>query len=178
MWDSWDRAQILLTLRSSPSGPTALDTGITRKEACLRGLALWLFLRSSIFAGCVPKKYIHLHLIFCKILIYLFLEKWEGREKDRERNISWLSLAHAPTRERACNPDVCPDGESNHLQDDGQPAEPLQSGPSTSILILPNYQIRSCGLKPKNPQSSLYSLFRRRSWPTIRAVQLWKNLFR
>ena len=31
--------------------------------------------------------------------IYLFSEKGEGREKERERNLDWLPLARALTRE-------------------------------------------------------------------------------
>ena len=33
------------------------------------------------------------------LLIYLFLEREEGREKERERNIHWLLLIHTPTDE-------------------------------------------------------------------------------
>ena len=43
----------------------------------------------------------------------LFLERGEGREKERERNIDWLPLTHSPTRHLACNPGMCPDQESN-----------------------------------------------------------------
>ena len=43
-----------------------------------------------------------------------FLERGEGREKERERNITvWLPLAHPPTGDLACNPGLCPDWESN-----------------------------------------------------------------
>ena len=42
---------------------------------------------------------------FCKLLkkdfIYLFLEREEGREKERERNIGWLPLARAPAGDLA-----------------------------------------------------------------------------
>ena len=41
--------------------------------------------------------------IFFKDFIYLFLERGEGRKKERERNIDQLPLACAPTRDLACN---------------------------------------------------------------------------
>ena len=36
-----------------------------------------------------------------KDFIYLFLERREGREKERERNIDWLLLVCAPTRTKS-----------------------------------------------------------------------------
>ena len=45
---------------------------------------------------------------------FLFSERGEGRERDRERNISmWLPLTCPPTGDLARNPGVCPDWESN-----------------------------------------------------------------
>ena len=46
-----------------------------------------------------------------KYVIYLFLERGEGREKERNINV-WLPLA-SPTGDLACNPGMCPDWESN-----------------------------------------------------------------
>ena len=43
------------------------------------------------------------------LFIYLFLEGWGGRE----RNINWLPLTCAPTRDQDHNPDMCPDQEVN-----------------------------------------------------------------
>ena len=41
---------------------------------------------------------------------FIYLERGEGREKERERNINvWLLLVRA----LACNPGMCPDWESN-----------------------------------------------------------------
>ena len=70
-----------------------------------------------------------LTVIFKKI----FLERGEGREKERERNISMqeihlLVASHAPPNgDLACNPGMCPDWESNQrpfgLQDDMQPTD-------------------------------------------------------
>ena len=41
--------------------------------------------------------------------IYLFLERGEGREKERERNINgWLPLMCAPPWDLAYNPGMCP----------------------------------------------------------------------
>ena len=39
--------------------------------------------------------------------MYLFLEGREGREKKRERNIDWLSLTHALTKNRTDDLSVC-----------------------------------------------------------------------
>ena len=41
--------------------------------------------------------------------IYLFLERGERREKEKERNISvWLPLKMPPTGDLACNTGMCP----------------------------------------------------------------------
>ena len=66
--------------------------------------ALWFF--SYIFNS---------SLFLCrKYFIYLFLERGEGREKERERNINvWLPLVHPPTGDLACNPGLCPAWELN-----------------------------------------------------------------
>ena len=50
--------------------------------------------------------------IFSKFFkdFYLFLERGEGKEKERERNIS---VRLPCTGHLAGNPDVCPDWESN-----------------------------------------------------------------
>ena len=53
-------------------------------------------------------------IIFLKKIIYLFLGRGEGKEKDRERNIDGLPLTCPPTGNLACNPGMCPDWESNH----------------------------------------------------------------
>ena len=46
--------------------------------------------------------------------MYLFLEKGEEREKERERNISvWLPLALLLLGDLAHNLGMCPDWESN-----------------------------------------------------------------
>ena len=41
----------------------------------------------------------YLLLLFFLDFIYLLLERGEGREKQRDRNIDWLSLIHTPTRD-------------------------------------------------------------------------------
>ena len=46
---------------------------------------------------------------FLKDFIYLLLERGEGTEKERERDIHQLSLTHAPTGKWAHNPGMCPD---------------------------------------------------------------------
>ena len=45
---------------------------------------------------------------------YLFLERREGREKERDRNICWLCLLHAPSRDLTLNPGTCLDQELSH----------------------------------------------------------------
>ena len=45
-----------------------------------------------------------------KLFIYLFLERGEGREKRRERNINvWFASHVPPTGDLARNPGMCPD---------------------------------------------------------------------
>ena len=71
--------------------------------------------------------------IFFKDVIYLFLSRGEGREKERERNINvWLPLMHPPTGDLARNPGMCPDWQSNQWpfgsQAGTQSTEPHQPG--------------------------------------------------
>ena len=51
------------------------------------------------------------HICFLKNFIYLFLERGEGREKKRERNLNGLPLT-LPTGCLAHNTGMCPDQES------------------------------------------------------------------
>ena len=55
--------------------------------------------------------------MFSHVLVlagFLFLERGEGREKERERNDDvWFPLAHPPTGDPARNPGMCSDWESN-----------------------------------------------------------------
>ena len=48
-----------------------------------------------------------------KDFIYLFLDRGEGREKEKERNICVGASHMPPTGDLAHNPGVCPDWESN-----------------------------------------------------------------
>ena len=82
--------------------------------------------------------------IFWKDFAYLVLERGEGREKEREismweRYINWFPLAHAPTGDLTCNPDMCPDWESNRWlfgsQASIQPTVPHQPGPNVSFMV-------------------------------------------
>ena len=70
---------------------------------------------------------------FFKDFICLFLERGEGKEKERERNISDVAAPHRPpTGDLAHNPGTCPDWESNQqpfgLQDHAQSTELHQLG--------------------------------------------------
>ena len=79
---------------------------------------------------------------FFKDFICLFLERGEGREKERERNINvCLPLAHhSPTRNSACNPGMCPYWELNQQpsssQAGTQSTEPHQPGLNLLICML------------------------------------------
>ena len=73
-----------------------------------------------------------------KDFIYLFLERREGREKERERNISvqeihWSVASHTPP-----TGDLCPDWESSQQplgsQAGTQSTEPHQPGPMKFLL--------------------------------------------
>ena len=79
-----------------------------------------------------------MYVYFLKYFIYLFLEREEGREKERERNVNQLpficTLDHRGLNRQ---PRLVPGPESNQrpftLQDDAQPTEPHQSGPEMYI---------------------------------------------
>ena len=71
--------------------------------------------------------------MFLKYFIYLFSERGEGREEERERNINvWLPLMGPPTGDLAHNPGTHPDRESNQWapgsQASAQSTEPHQPG--------------------------------------------------
>ena len=74
-----------------------------------------------------------LFLFFKDLFIYLFLEREEGREKEREKHQCVVISMHAPpTQDLARNPGICPDWELN-LQPFGlhastQSTEPHQPG--------------------------------------------------
>ena len=76
--------------------------------------------------------------IFKKDFIYLLLERREGKEKERERNMDVQEIYRLvasptpPTGDLVCNPGMCPDWESNwwpfSLQASIQSTEPQQPG--------------------------------------------------
>ena len=73
---------------------------------------------------------------FLKDRIYLFLERAEGKEKDRERNINvWLPLAQP----RLGTQTMCPEWESNQrpfgLEADSQSPEPHQPGQNLTLFM-------------------------------------------
>ena len=97
----------------------------------------WNFNTKVIISYKFITTYIYIHIFwyvchFFKDFIYLFLEREEGREKEREGNIKvWLPPACTPpTGDLACNPGMCPDWESNQrpfgLQAGTQSTEPHQ----------------------------------------------------
>ena len=75
-------------------------------------------------------------ILFFKDFIYLFLDRGEGREKERERNINvWLPLAHSAPGNWAHNPGMFPDWESNQ-QPFGLQASAHSTGPHQPGLYL------------------------------------------
>ena len=52
-------------------------------------------------------------MFFFKYFIYLFLDKGEGREKERKRNLNVAASHTPPTGDLAHSPGMCPDWESN-----------------------------------------------------------------
>ena len=64
--------------------------------------------------------------------ILFILERCEGREEERERNICQLPLACAPTGDQACNPGMYSDWVLNWqplvLRDDTRPNQPRLPG--------------------------------------------------
>ena len=83
-----------------------------------------------------------------KKMFYLFLERGERREKERDRNRTTVvrekhqSVANWGL---ACNPGMCPDRESNQgpfaLWEDAQPTEPHRSGLKTIHFRVPENQV-------------------------------------
>ena len=83
--------------------------------------------------------------VCCWNFTYLFLERLEGWEKERERNNN-LQEKHGsvashmpPTGDLAHNPGMCPDRKSNQgpfgLQDSVRSTESHQSGPNLYFLV-------------------------------------------
>ena len=80
----------------------------------------------------------HFACFFFKDFVYLFSERKEGREKERDKSINvWekhqLVVSHTPTTgDLSCSPGMCPDRESNQrpfgLQASTQSTELHQSG--------------------------------------------------
>ena len=91
--------------------------------------------------------------------VYVFLERGEGREKERERNISWLPLAHpqpgtwAATQARALTRNRTPD-----LSVSGTTPSPLShtSQGFTSLSSLLNWNVYSCYPASVSPLNSRY----------------------
>ena len=89
--------------------------------------------------------HVSFYLFFNILFTYLFLERGEGREKEKVRNIDmWekhqLAASHTHLHGGlAHNPGVSPDQESSQrlfsLQDDVHPTEPQRSGLHVSFYI-------------------------------------------
>ena len=94
-----------------------------------------------VFKKFLESLFIYFNLrFFLKILFIYFLERGEGKEKERKRNINvWLLLVHPLQGNLACSPGMCPDWESNQrplgLQAGAQSTKPYQPGPNTEFYI-------------------------------------------
>ena len=120
-------------------------------------------------------------------VIYLFLDRREGREKERERNIS-VFASHVPTsRDLPNNPGMCPDWESNQWpfasQAGAQSTEPHQPG-----LIFFIYLKQGCPINfhwgPHQPCSCLQraevilGLYKCNCSLTVEELKLYSALWR
>ena len=81
------------------------------------------------------------------LLIYLFLQREEGKEKGRERNINvWLPLTCPPTGDLARKPSMCSDWDSNQQafgsQAYTQSTEPHQPGLNSLESYLTYFEMR------------------------------------
>ena len=83
-------------------------------------------------------------LFFLRFYLFVFRERKGERKREREtfvckRNIDQLPLALPPTRDLACNPDMCLNEESNQqpfgLWDNVQPSGPHQSGLKALLIF-------------------------------------------
>ena len=88
---------------------------------------------------CVPLR-LDLFSFFKKDFIIIFLEKGEGNEKERERNIDVGLPCTPPAGDLARNPGLCPDRESNWwlfgLQAGAQSTESQQPGLNSELSLL------------------------------------------
>ena len=73
--------------------------------------------------------------LFFKDFMFLFLERAEGKEKEREKHQCVVASCLPPTGDLACNPGMCPDWELNQWLFGSwagtQSTEPHQPGPNT-----------------------------------------------
>ena len=85
-----------------------------------------------------------MHVCAYEDFIYLFLERGEGRRKERNIDVQQKHLLVTsltlPKGGPSHNPGMCPEQELNqqpfHLQDDSQPTEPHWSGYRSSYTEL------------------------------------------
>ena len=108
--------------------------------------------------------------IFKKILFIYFLERGEGKEKDRKRNINvWSPLTSPPMRNLAHNPGMCPDWESN-LQTFGLQACAQSSEPHNAGLFACIFKTVVAACNMRSNLSSCYMHCRARLTESVRCT--------
>ena len=85
-------------------------------------------------------------LFFCFLKFYLFLERGERREKEREKRQCVVASRMPPTEDLAHNPGMCLDWESNQQPLGSQAGAQHQPGQQFFILFFdtPLYVLNLC----------------------------------
>ena len=124
-------------LSGSKTPPKLLLTVSVPDRTVACGLLRWLFLVVSEVSvkGCmfpILPFYIFIAYLSSYLFIYLFLDRGERKEKEREKYQCVVASCAPPTEDPARNPGMCPNWESNlrpfGLQASAQPTEPHQPG--------------------------------------------------
>ena len=94
---------------------------------------------------------------------YLFLQRREGKEKEREKHQCVVASRAPPTGDLACNPGTCPDWESNQWPLGSQTGTQFTEPPAEAKIVLnwKKYSLKSHfspSLLSSNSESPLLSL--------------------
>ena len=86
-----------------------------------------------------------LFLFFLNFILFIYLEKGEGKEKERARNSKWVAASHAsPTADLALNPGMCSDWESNWQPFGSQATLNPLSYTSQGEIFFSHIEAKSC----------------------------------